>query len=78
MSEEHQSIIRQAVEEARQYGTSIEDEKDQFYLDELKKRGMEIIEADLQSFRDKAKPAIEEAVGNLAPGVYEEVLKLSE
>ncbi len=78
LSEEHQSIIRQAVEEARQYGTSIEDEKDQFYLDELKKRGMEIIEADLQSFRDKAKPAIEEAVGNLAPGVYEEVLKLSE
>ncbi len=77
LSQEHQDIIRQAVEEARKYGSSIEDEKDQFYLEELKKRGMEIITPDLASFREKAKPAIEEAIGNLADGVYGEVQRLS-
>ena len=78
LSPEHQEIIRQAVEEARKYGTKIEDEKDQFYLNELKKRGMEVIEPDLKAFRELAKPAIEEAVKGLAPGVYEEVLRLSQ
>jgi tripartite ATP-independent transporter DctP family solute receptor len=78
LSPENQELIRQAVEEARQYGTGIEDEKDQFYLTELKKRGMEIIEPDLKAFQELAKPAIEKAVGELAPGVYEEVLKLSQ
>jgi tripartite ATP-independent transporter DctP family solute receptor len=77
LSPEHQEIIRQAVEEARKYGSKIEDEKDLFYLEELKKRGMEIIEPDLQAFRDLAKPAIERAVSELADGVYEEVERLS-
>lgn len=78
LSPEHQQIIRDAVEEARKYGAKIEDEKDEFYLSELQKRGMEVIEPDLKAFREKAKPAIEEAVKALAPGVYEEVLRLSE
>ncbi len=78
LSPEHQKIILQAVEEARKYGTQIEDEKDQFYLEELKKRGMEIIEPDLQAFRELAKPAVEQAVSELADGVYAEVLRLSE
>jgi tripartite ATP-independent transporter DctP family solute receptor len=77
LSPEQQEIVRQAVEEARQYGSNIEDEKDQFYLEELKKRGMEVIEPDLQAFRDLAKPAIERAVSELAEGVYEEVERLS-
>jgi hypothetical protein len=39
---------------------------------------MEAIEPDLKAFQELAKPAIEKAVSELAPGVYEEVLKLSE
>lgn len=78
LSPEHQEIVRQAVKEARKYGAQVEDEKDQFYLTELQKRGMEVIEPDLKAFQELAKPAIEKAVSELAPGVYEEVLRLSQ
>lgn len=78
LTPEHQTIIRQAVEEARQYGAQVEDESDQFYLEELVKRGMEAVEPDFNAFQEAAKPAIERAVNALADGVYDEVLRLSQ
>jgi tripartite ATP-independent transporter DctP family solute receptor len=74
LSAAHQKIVRDAVEEARKYGGKVEDEKDSFYLEELKKKGMQVIYPDKKAFREKAKPAIERCVKNLAPGVYEAVL----
>ncbi len=72
-----QQLIREAVEEARKYGTQIEDEKDAFYAKELKKRGMKFITPDVAAIRAKAMPAIKRAVAKLAPGVAEEVERVS-
>ena len=74
LSTKHQKIIRDSVEEARKYGSKVEDEKDSFYLEELKKKGMKVVYPDKKAFREKAKPAIERNVKALAPGVYEAVL----
>jgi tripartite ATP-independent transporter DctP family solute receptor len=76
LSPEDQALIREAVGEARAYGDKVEDEKDAFYVEELKKKGMEFITPDLKSIREKAKPAIDRAVASLGPGVDEEVQKL--
>ncbi|MBW1691891.1 MAG: TRAP transporter substrate-binding protein [Deltaproteobacteria bacterium] len=75
LSTQHQAIIRDAVEVARKYGSKVEDEKDTFYLIELQKKGMQVVVPDKKAFREEAKPAIERAVNNLAPGVYKAVLE---
>ncbi len=72
-----QQLITEAIQEARAYGTKMEDEKDAFYATELKKHGMEFITPDNAAIRAKAMPAIKRAVGNLAPGVAEEVERVS-
>jgi tripartite ATP-independent transporter DctP family solute receptor len=70
-----QQIIRDAVTEARNYGSDVEDEKDEFYAAELKKHGMIFVEPDRAAIRKAAMPAIKRAVSKLAPGVAEEVEK---
>ncbi len=77
LSAEDQQLIRDAVAEARAYGDKIEDEKDAFYAAELKKKGMEFITPDNKAIRDKAMPAIERALGGLAPEVAVEVERVS-
>ena len=72
-----QKIIREAVDVARAYGAKVEDEKDQFYMVELKKKGMEFITPDVAAIRKKAMPAIKKAIADLAPGVAEEVERVS-
>ncbi len=71
-----QALIRKAVDQARAYGDKVEDQKNAFFAKELKKKGMIFIEPDMASIRAKAKPAIDRAVANLAPGVAEEVARL--
>ena len=72
-----QQLITKAIEEARAYGTKMEDEKDAFYAKELKKHGMIFVTPDNAAIRAKAMPAIKRAVANLAPGVAEEVARVS-
>lgn len=74
---EQQEIIKNAIAEARQYGTAMEDQKDAFYTEELKKKGIEFITPDVAAIRAKAMPAIQKAVKALAPGVAEEVARVS-
>jgi tripartite ATP-independent transporter DctP family solute receptor len=78
LSAEDQKIIRDAVEVARNYGAKVEDEKDQFYVTELKKKGMEFITPDNKAIRAKAMPAIQEALKELDPEVSKEVERLNE
>jgi TRAP-type C4-dicarboxylate transport system substrate-binding protein len=78
LSAADQKLISDAVQEARAYGTRIEDEKDAFYAAELKKHGMEFITPDNQAIRARAMPAIQRAVGELAPEVAAEVDQLSQ
>ncbi len=72
-----QALIRQAVAEARAYGSRVEDEKDAFYARELKKHGMIFVKPDVPAIRQAAMPAIQRAVSKLAPGVAEEVERVS-
>jgi tripartite ATP-independent transporter DctP family solute receptor len=72
-----QKLIRDAVQQARAYGTQMEDEKDAFYAAELKKKGMKFITPDNKAIRAMALPAIKRAEDNLAPEVAAEVERLS-
>jgi len=77
LSPEDQKIVREAAEVARNYGAQVEDEKDQFYISELKKNGMEFITPDKAALRAKAMPAIQQALKNLDPEVGVEVERLT-
>jgi tripartite ATP-independent transporter DctP family solute receptor len=77
LSAQDQRLISDAVHQARAYGTQIEDEKDAFYAEELKKKGMEFITPDNKAIRAKALPAIQRAVDKLAPEVAAEVERLT-
>ena len=73
LSEADQKTVKTAVNLARAEGTKVEAIKDIYYLDELKKRGMTIVEPDVAAFKSAAKPAIDEAMSALAEGVLEDV-----
>lgn len=73
---EDQVLIQEAVDAARAYGDKVEDEKNAFYAEELKKKGMEFITPDVDSIRKAAMPAIQRALDDLAPEVAEEVARL--
>ena len=77
LSAADQKIIREAVAEARAYGTAVEDEKDAFYAEELKKNGMVFITPDNAAIRQMAMPAIQKAVDQLDPQVAIEVERVS-
>jgi tripartite ATP-independent transporter DctP family solute receptor len=68
-----QALIRKAAISAGEYGTSIEDEKDAFYVEELKKKGMVFITPDNKAIQAKAMPAIKRALSKLNPEVAKEV-----
>jgi tripartite ATP-independent transporter DctP family solute receptor len=76
LSADDQKLVREAAEEARQYGTKVEDEKDAFYRVELEKKGMEFITPDKPAIRAAAMPAIQRALADLAPEVQEEVKRI--
>jgi TRAP-type C4-dicarboxylate transport system substrate-binding protein len=70
-----QEIIRKAAVAAGQFGTQIEDDKDAFYTQELKKKGMTFITPDNAAIRAKAEPAVKRAVSNLNPDVAKAIKK---
>ncbi|MDO8956981.1 MAG: TRAP transporter substrate-binding protein [Deltaproteobacteria bacterium] len=75
LSPEQQKIIREAIEVARKYGEKVEREKDDFYVVELKKKGMTFITPDIDSFKRAARPAILEEIKRLAPDVQKAVIQ---
>ena len=77
LSPEDQEIVAEAAEAARQHGSAMEDEKDAFYAEELKKMGMEFIDPDRQAIFEAADPAIKKALADLAPDAAEEVKRLN-
>ena len=56
LTDEQRTAISEAAEEARQHGTQVENEKDEFYREALIEKGMEFIEVDQAPFREKAAP----------------------
>jgi len=59
LSKEHQALIAQAGAEAAEWGSNqiLTGEKD--LIEDLKKKGMQVIIPDAAAFREKAKPAVE-------------------
>lgn len=75
LSKQDRATIQEAVDAAIAAGNAAETEKDRFYLAELEKQGMHIVQPDRDAFVAKARPAIDKALEALAPGVVEDVNK---
>ncbi len=69
LTDEQRTIISEAAEEARQYGTQAELERDAYYRDALIENGMTFIDVDQGPFRDAAAPAVERALSEMADSV---------
>ena len=73
LSAEDQAVVQAAVQIARAEGTAVEIDKDKFYLAELQKEGMTVVEPDIAAFKATAQPAIDGAMASLADGVIADV-----
>lgn len=75
LTPEQQKIIRESIAIAGKHGEKIEREKDEFYVTELKKKGMIFITPDIESFKKKARPALLEEIKRLHPDVQKAVIQ---
>ncbi len=77
LSPNQQEVIAQAVKDTVAHVSEIVEEMNEGFVQEIVANGMELVEVDQQSLREAALPAVEKIIENdLAPGVYEEVLKV--
>lgn len=60
LSKEHQEIILRAGKEATEWAAQQIVEREQEIIKELESKGMEIVVPDIEAFREKAKPVVEE------------------
>ncbi len=60
LKKEYQDIILQAGKEATEWASNIIVAKEAELIKELEAKGMQIIQPDVNAFREKAKPAVEE------------------
>jgi TRAP-type transport system periplasmic protein len=73
LDEEQQTMIREAVEEARAHGSEAEREADEYHRTALTERGMTFIDVDQAPFREAAAPAVDRAMAGMAEGVAEDI-----
>ena len=73
LDEADQELLREAVEEARQHGYDVEQEKDDFYREALIENGMTFIDVDQAPFREKAAPAVQRVLSGKADGVAADI-----
>lgn len=75
LSKEHQDIVAQAGKEASEWGSEQILTGEQDLIEDLKKKGMEVVIPDAEAFRVKAKPAVEKLFETEWPvATWEEVL----
>lgn len=74
LSADDQAILTEAIDVARMHGTERERELDIYYLEQLEKNGMTIVEPDVEAFRVAAMPAIERILSEMADGVLDDAL----
>jgi len=67
LTADQQKIVRESAAEAAKYGEKVEREKDDFYVVELKKKGMTFITPDIESIKKAARPALLEEIKRLHP-----------
>ncbi|WP_417599081.1 TRAP transporter substrate-binding protein [Pararhodobacter oceanensis] len=73
LSEDDQSLIREAVAEARAHGFTVEQERDDYYRAQLIENGMSFIDVDQAPFRAAAAPAVQRALADMAEGVTQDI-----
>ena len=73
LSAEEQTMVREAVEEARQHGIAVEMEREDYYREALIGHGMTFVDVDQAPFREAAAPAVDRALAEMAEGVAEDI-----
>jgi tripartite ATP-independent transporter DctP family solute receptor len=77
LNEDFRKMFVELSAACAQRATDITFEKESEYRSDMEKRGMSYIDKiDIQSFRDKARPAIERACNAFEPWVYEELQRV--
>jgi len=69
LTPDQQKIVRESAAEAAKYGEKVEREKDDFYVVELKKKGMTFITPDIDSIKKAARPALLEEIKRFHPDI---------
>jgi tripartite ATP-independent transporter DctP family solute receptor len=72
-----QDIVLKSAKESAQYGDKLTNEQEEDYKKKLAEKGMKIVPVDVKLFMAKSQPAVEKIRQKWAPGVYEEVKKLT-
>lgn len=70
---EDQQVLINAAKEAGDYNTKLTMEAEEYYLNEFKKMGKEIIEPNLDAFRKNAEPVYKEFEATWGKGLYEKI-----
>lgn len=73
LSEDEQAMVTEAIEEARQHGIAVEQEREDYYRQALIENGMTFIDVDQAPFREAAAPAIARALEAMADGVAADI-----
>ena len=70
-------IVLKSARESAQYGDKLTNEQEEDFKKKLAEKGMKVVPVDIKLFMAKSQPAVEKLRQNWAPGVYEEVKKLT-
>lgn len=76
LSTELQKVVTDSADIAQEYGFQLVEEAEQFYTDELIKKGMEFVEVDKEAFAEKATQAVENALTEEQKVLYQQILQL--
>jgi TRAP-type C4-dicarboxylate transport system substrate-binding protein len=72
-----QDIVLKSAAESAQYGDKLTKEQEEDYKKKLAEKGMKVVPVDVKLFMAKSQPAVDKIRQQWAPGVYEEVQKLT-
>lgn len=75
LDEADREMVMRIVTDALAFTEQYASESEQTLLKEMQEHGMQVIEVDMASFTEKAKPAMERIQQEWQPWVYEQVLK---
>ncbi|GHF64749.1 TRAP transporter substrate-binding protein [Seohaeicola zhoushanensis] len=74
LSDEDRTLIQGAISDSIAWGDELVKANESTAYDNLKAKGMEVVEPDVAAFREKAKPAIRKVAEGFAPEVRDYVL----
>jgi len=77
LTAEQQKVVEQSAKEAADFGDKLTAELEEGYKKKLTEQGMTVIEVDKNLFKEKAMPAINRIKNKWAPGIYEEVQRIT-